>query len=92
LLTLLYPLFHMAGPTYNWVVNRRVYRWYRVLQRIEEKTDAAGDAASLHKIHEELERTGDQTRNTHVPASYRANLFALRVHHQPLVDRLNKSS
>jgi TRAP-type uncharacterized transport system substrate-binding protein len=95
LLTLLYPLFRMAGPTYSWVIKRRVYRWYRVLERIEEKTDATGDAASLRKIHEELERVGDQIRNTHVPASYRANLFALRVHHQLLVDRLdrlNKSS
>jgi TRAP transporter TAXI family solute receptor len=88
LLTLLYPLFRLAGPTYSWVVRRRVYRWYRVLERIEEKMDESAGAASLHRIHDELERVGDQIRNTHVPASYRANLFALRVHHQLLVDRL----
>jgi TRAP-type uncharacterized transport system substrate-binding protein len=95
LLTLLYPLFRLAGPTYSWVIRRRVYRWYRVLERIEEQIDGTGDAASLRKIHEELEHVGDQIRNTHVPASYRANLFALRMHHQLLVNRLdsvNKSS
>jgi TRAP-type uncharacterized transport system substrate-binding protein len=88
LLTLLYPLVRLAGPTYSWVIQHRVYRWYRVLERIEEKIDAGDKDANLHQIHNELERIGDRIRGTHVPAKYAANLYTLRVHHQLLVDRL----
>jgi len=88
LLTLLYPLFSLAGPTYSWVIQRRVYRWYRVLERIDKKMDTRGDAVSSQQIHKELERIGNQIRDTHVPPAYAANLYALRMHHQLLVDRL----
>jgi hypothetical protein len=88
LLTLLYPLFRSAGPLYRWLVQRRVYRWYRVLRNVEEEMDAKGDAASLEQIHQQLERVGDEIRKTHVPARYGANLFALRAHHRLLLDRL----
>jgi TRAP-type uncharacterized transport system substrate-binding protein len=90
LLTLLYPLFRSVGPTYRWFVQRRIYRWYRVLKTIEEQMDAHGDAANLRKAHGELERVGDDIRGTHVPSSYGANLFALRVHRRLLVDRLER--
>jgi hypothetical protein len=88
LLTLLYPLLRSAGPTYRWIVERRVYRWYRVLRRVEEQMDASADAAGLERIRKDLERLGDEIRGTSVPARYGANLYALRVHHQLLVDRL----
>ena len=90
LLTLLYPLFRLAGPAYGTLIRRRVYRWYRVLQKIEGKMDSNGDAASLLKIRKEIERIGGQIRHTHVPASYGASLFELRVHHRLLVDRLER--
>jgi hypothetical protein len=88
LLTLLYPLLRSVGPTYRWVIQRRVYRWYRVLRRIEQQMDASDDAASLEQVREKLERVGDEIRGTNVPARYGANLFALRAHHRLLVDRL----
>jgi TRAP transporter TAXI family solute receptor len=88
LLTLAYPLVRSAQPTVRWVIQRRIYRFYRVLRRLEARMDTSGDAASLARIHEELERVGDEIRHTHVPASYGAKLFALRAHHRILVDRL----
>lgn len=90
LLTLLYPLFRLAGPAYRTLIRRRVYRWYKVLQKIEGKMDSNGDAASLLEIRKDIERIGDQIRRTHVPASYGASLFELRVHHRLLVDRLER--
>jgi len=89
LLTLLYPLFRLAGPAYRLVNRRRVYRWYHVLQKIEQRMDSNRDAASLQRIHEELERIGERVRRTHVPASYGADLFGLQAHHRLLVDRLD---
>jgi hypothetical protein len=88
LLTLLYPVFRSAGPAYRWVVQRRIYRWYRVLRRVEDRIDASHDAASLAQVRQELEHVGDEIRATLVPSRYGANLFALRAHHRLLLDRL----
>ena len=89
LLTLLYPLFRLAGPAYDLVNRRRVYRWYRVLQKIERRMDSTRDAAGWQQLHDELEHLGERIRHTHVPASYGADLFGLQVHHRLLVDRLD---
>jgi TRAP-type uncharacterized transport system substrate-binding protein len=88
LLTLLYPLLRSAMPTYRWVIERRVYRWYGVLRRLEEQMDASSDVASLERVRSELEEVGEEIRSTHVPARYGANLFALRFHHRHLFERL----
>ena len=89
LATLLYPLFRSAGPTYRWVIQRRIYRWYRVLRRLEERMDASSDAASLQQIQKELERVGDRIWNTHVPPRFGSNLYALRAHYRILLERLD---
>jgi len=88
LLTLLYPLFRLAGPTYALVNRRRVYRWYRDLEQLEKKMDTSGDATSLQQARKELDHIDDRIRRMNVPASYGASLFELRVHHRLLADRL----
>jgi TRAP transporter TAXI family solute receptor len=88
LLTLMYPLVRSLQPTVRWAIRRRVYRFYRVLRTLEAQMDASGDAEGLAQIRAELDRVGEEIRNTHVPASYGASLFALRAHHRLLVDRL----
>jgi TRAP transporter TAXI family solute receptor len=88
LLTLLYPLFRLAGPVYALVNRRRVYHWYRVLEKLEKKMDTSEDAASLQQARKELDRIDARIRRTHVPASYGASLFELRLHHRLLADRL----
>jgi TRAP transporter TAXI family solute receptor len=88
LLTLLYPLLRSAGPTYRWIVQRRVFRWYRVLRRLEMAIDASSDGAGRERIRKELERVGEEIRATRVPARYAADLFQLRAHHRMLLERL----
>lgn len=88
LLTLLYPLFRLAGPAYALVNRRRVYRWYRDLEQLEKKMDTSGDATSLQHARKELDNIDDRIRRMNVPGSYRASLFELRVHHRLLADRL----
>jgi TRAP-type uncharacterized transport system substrate-binding protein len=88
LLTLMYPMFRLAGPAYRWATERRIYRWYRVLGRIERRMDAGDSAASLDPIQEELDRIGEQIRHMYVPVKYASNLFTLRIHHKLLQDRL----
>ena len=88
LVTLLYPVFKSAGPAYRWVIQRRVYRWYRVLRKVERQMDASDGSEGLAQIHKELDRVGEEIRSTKVPARYGASLFALRTHHRLLLDRL----
>jgi len=88
LLTLLYPLIRMAGPAYRMVNRGRIYRWYRVLKKIEKNMDADNDSASFRQIRKELEQLDAEIRSMHVPSGYSAELFTLRVHQRLLVDRL----
>jgi len=89
LLTLLFPLLKGAGPLFRWIVQRRVFRWYRVLRALEAAMDASDDAESRAAVREELERVGEEIRHTHVPSRYAADLFHLRTHHRMLIDRLD---
>jgi TRAP-type uncharacterized transport system substrate-binding protein len=88
LLTLMYPLMRMAGPTYRWAIERRIYRWYRVLGRIERRMDSSGDSADLRRIEKELDDINEHIRHMYVPSRYASNLFTLRMHHKLLEDRL----
>jgi TRAP-type uncharacterized transport system substrate-binding protein len=89
LLTLLYPVLRSAGPTYRWLAQRRVFRWYRVLRRLEMEMDAsAADPVGRERIAAQLERVGEEIRATRVPARYAADLFHLRNHHRLLVERM----
>lgn len=88
LLTLMYPMFRLAGPAYRWAIERRIYRWYRVLGRIERRMDTNKDAESLAQIEKELDQIDDQIRHIYVPSRYASNLFTLRMHHKLLEDRL----
>ena len=88
LLTLMYPMFRLAGPTYRWAIERRVYRWYRVLGRIERRMDTITSADSLRQIEQELDHIDEKIRHMYVPTKYGSNLFTLRMHHKLLKDRL----
>ena len=90
LATLLYPLYRSVMPAYRWVVQRRVYRWYRVLRKLEQRMDASRDAVTLRKVRGDLDRIGAEIRRTLVPARYASSLFALRAHHLQLVARIER--
>ena len=83
-----YPLMRMAGPTYRWAIERRIYRWYRVLGRIERRMDSSGDSADLRRIEKELDDINEHIRHMYVPSRYASNLFTLSMHHKLLEDRL----
>ncbi len=92
LLALVYPLLRLASPTYRWFVQRRIFRWYRVLRTLEAVMDASADPAGQEQIRKELERVGGKIRTTRVPSRYAAELFQLRQHHRLLLDRLEEGA
>ena len=89
-LTLLYPLLRSVGPTYRWVNQRRVYRWYRVLERLEKEIDASGKDVNFGRIQKELDKVDKEIRTVHVPPRFVATMLALRDYHRLLVERLEK--
>jgi TRAP transporter TAXI family solute receptor len=80
LVTLLFPLFKIAGPLYTWSIRSKIYRWYGVMRDVEKRFDASdgqGDVSAFMKELSEVEREIDRVN---VPASYMEELYNLRMH------------
>lgn len=86
LLTLLLPVMRLAPPLIRWRTRRKVFRWYRHLERIEREpeTDHASRLAQLDEIEREIVETVD------VPASYMEELHQLRLHLERVRARLDR--
>ena len=79
LLTLLIPLFRMAPPLLRWRIRRKVFKWYKILERIEgsfesDKSNREDCLDELVQFEREVIETVD------VPASYMEELHNLRMH------------
>lgn len=88
LFTLLFPLLKAAPPIYRWRIRSKIYRWYRVLQRVDVKlreadthTDFAADVAELRQLEDELAQVS-------VPLSYMEEAYNLRLHVAYLFDKV----
>jgi hypothetical protein len=80
LLGLLIPLFRLAPPLYRWNTERRIYRWYRNLGRLEAEARASPDAAARARIARELDDLQERVGTIRVPLSYARQLYDLREH------------
>lgn len=75
LLTLLFPLFKVAPPLLRWRTRRRIYRWYGVLEEIEQ-ADGIPRAERL----ERLAALEEEIARVQVPLSYGEEHHNLRLH------------
>jgi len=88
LLTLLFPLVRLAPPVYRWRIRRKIYRWYGKLEVIERDCAASEDTAAVRVALEQLAGVNREVLQTvDVPASYKGELYNLRMH----IERLQKS-
>ena len=79
-LALLFPLFKIAPPLYNWRVRSKIYRWYAAVREIDvavQNKDSSGDAPGLLDRLAALER---EVASVSVPLSYTGELYNLRLH------------
>ena len=76
IITLLLPIFKMAPPLLRWRTRRKIFLWYRHLERIERESRATPESciAQLDDIEKEIVESVD------VPASYMEELHQLRLH------------
>jgi hypothetical protein len=80
LLTLLFPLFKIAGPLYAWRIRRKIFRWYTVLRGVERRFETARESMDVSGYLEELDRVETEINSVNVPASYMEELYNLRMH------------
>jgi uncharacterized protein len=90
LITLVYPLFKLIPPTYDWRMRSRINRWYKDLQTIEEQIKAREPNADLGPKLEELDRLEANVGRLSVPLAYANPLYTLRSHIALLRDELRQ--
>jgi len=82
LVVILIPLLKVMPPIYTWRMRAKIYRWYKALERLEERTDQGLDEPARRRALEELELIDDEVRKVHVPLSFAAQSYDLRLHIQ----------
>ncbi len=78
LLTLLYPLFKVLPPMYNWRMKTRVNRWYRDLQALDDRVRS--NAISNADAKAEIDRIERAVERVTVPAGFASSAYTLRLH------------
>lgn len=79
LITILLPIIRFAPPAYRWQVQRKIYRWYTRIRRLETEA-ATADAERRAAIRRELDELQPHLAALKVPPSYAQQLFELRLH------------
>ena len=88
LITLVYPIFKLVPPAYNWRMKSRINRWYKKLRQIELSMEARPALEEIRRRVRELDRIERVVRRLSMPASYGDSLYTLRGHIVLLRDEL----
>jgi TRAP transporter TAXI family solute receptor len=89
LIALMFPLFRIAPPLYNWRIRSKIYRWYGAVREIDtvvQKNERVDADALLPRLIE-LER---EVASVSVPLSYTGELYNLRLHIDLLQQELER--
>lgn len=79
LLTML-PIIRLAPPAYRWQVQRKIYRWYKQLRRLEAEVETAATPEQRGKLRHELDDIQRHLTKLKLPVSYAQQLYDLRQH------------
>jgi hypothetical protein len=88
LVALMIPLFRIMPSLYRWRVRSKIYRWYHDLDAVDHALAASEAAPDLDRLSADLERVEQDVRRVIVPASYREELYHLRLHIDFLRDKV----
>lgn len=80
LLTIMFPLFKIAPPTYQWRVKSRINRFYFNLDEIEESLNRNPAIAELNEMLATVQTLDKEAASTTVPVTYMNDLYHLRRH------------
>jgi TRAP transporter TAXI family solute receptor len=80
LVVVLIPLLRVMPPIYSWRMRAKIYRWYKALEALESRVRQVPDARALQELDAELSRMEAEVRKVHVPLSFAAQAYDLRMH------------
>jgi TRAP-type uncharacterized transport system substrate-binding protein len=87
---ILIPLSRIVPPLYVFRVRSRIFRWYRQLRQIEDRSEKKD--ADFAELRAELDRLDDKASRIAVPLAYTDELYALRQHIDLVRARLAKGT
>jgi len=91
LVVVLFPLFRLAPPIYDWFERRRVYKLYAELKRLEDEMLLAGSGGVRLDYIERLDQLEDRANHLSVPSPFRPLVYGLRLHIDMVRQRSEKT-
>jgi uncharacterized protein len=92
LITLVYPIFKLIPPAYDWRMRSRINRWYKELQEIELSLHADSSVRDIKHRMTELDEIEQSLAHLEMPVSYGNALYSLRGHVALLRDELREAA
>ena len=86
IVVVLLPLSRLVPPLYQFRVRSRIFRWYRHLRRIEDRSEQ--DKVPAKELLAELDNLDARASRITVPLAYTDELYALRQHIDLVRERL----
>jgi TRAP transporter TAXI family solute receptor len=90
LVAILFPLFRIVPPLYQWRVRSRIYRWYGELMFIENETRTAMTAGEQRDHESRLDAIEALVNDLEPPLAYADQFYALRTHIDFVREKLAK--
>ena len=88
----LYPLVRFTPSAYDWAMERRVFKLYEELQRLEDRLAfESGKPQQVDDVLTQLERLDKRASSLQVPVSFRPRLHALRSYIRLIRQGLQRS-
>lgn len=90
LLTLMFPLFKGVFPLYQWSMRSKIYRWYKILNKIDKKIATANNE-ELEGFNNELDELSIEIqKETKVPLSFMGEYYNLMVHLELIQNKIKE--
>ncbi len=88
LLIMLLPLLKGFFPLYRWRIRSKIYKWYKILRKFDDRIENA-DTQELEQIKKELKiLLNEIEKNSDIPLSYMGEYYDLKVHVNLILDKV----
>ena len=91
LLTILYPLFKIAPPTYKWRARRKVNKYYKQLYALDRDAAQAQSKENLEALIHQLDDLYEKATAVQVPTAHLDYQYALRRHMHLVRERIQQA-
>jgi TRAP transporter TAXI family solute receptor len=91
IVALLWPLFKIVPPVYQWRIRSRIYRWYEDVKAVDLRVDRDRSPERVAAYVGELDRIEGQVNDIRAPLAYADQVYNLRVHINLVREKLAKT-